>query len=203
MSTTSIIAETLVVGSQAAVWVLLLIRVLVGPGWYQKIDLGLPMPDIVFAGLITALVYTLGILVDMATITFFNFVKTDKPILRIKWLNKKYHQWNRYERVMAPCIEGKSYDFLVNMRRRIRITRGTTLNVFFITITLSLYLYCIDGGSLCLFLVILGGFLLSIFCIIAVGLMEASYYHWQEQVNKCLSLNKKVLICQQETESGD
>lgn len=114
MSTTTIFAELLVIGTGAATWVVFLLLALADP---YNLPL-LQSPDVLAAGYIVAITYLLGVVTDRIADLLIT------P-LWIKGSEPRYYHSMRVRIMCAPESVGRSVEYL---RSRIRICRGWSLN---------------------------------------------------------------------------
>lgn len=133
MATTAIFAEILIVGLQVEAWIALIVLDVFGDDW---IDSG-RLSD--FAALVTILVlataYILGILIDRVADSFFSTIEWKRAGV---WLNRVFGKCSQSLRtpekvsIMRLTVMkdgGEIGSFLDYQRSRMRIARGTVLNL--------------------------------------------------------------------------
>jgi hypothetical protein len=183
MNTTMILAEILIVGIQAAVWVVLFIIAFCGPGWIQEIRNAIKGIELLSSFTILSFLYTLGLFVDSFAYAIFSFLRPQR--LKLNFLKHKYKKLEDDTRIAALCKEGRAFTYFEYIRSRIRILRGTTINLFAIAVALVFSSGELFNTSTSIFPVIFFVFLcliLSIFSVIAVGQMQRAYDRRMYQV---------------------
>jgi 8-oxo-dGTP pyrophosphatase MutT (NUDIX family) len=133
MATTAVVAEILIVGLQAAAWLTLLLLTTFGSDWVDSQRLS----D--FAALTTlgvlAGAYVLGIVVDRAADSIFGSVQKKRLG---RWVNRRFGESSNERRRPADVATmrltamregGALASFLEYQRSRLRVLRGTALNL--------------------------------------------------------------------------
>jgi 8-oxo-dGTP pyrophosphatase MutT (NUDIX family) len=145
MATTAVVAEILIVGLQATAWVTLLLLTIFGTDW---VDSG-ALSD--FAALTTigvlAGAYVLGIVVDRAADSFFSWLRKKRLG---KSLNGRFGESSNERRLPAGVSTmrltamregGALAAFLEYQRSRLRVIRGTAMNLAIGTPVLFAFLW--------------------------------------------------------------
>lgn len=144
MSTTAIVAEIVIVGLEAEAWLGLFVLTIFGRGW---VDLGtLSDFSAVVVVVMIATAYALGVVVDRVADSMFKAIaKTAGGA----WLNRHFgrrsHDWTlparvREMRYLVIRDADQSGAFLDYQRSRIRVARGTALNLAIAALALAAYL---------------------------------------------------------------
>jgi len=126
MTTTAVVAEILVAGAEALIWVVLIALSIIQPrnfSWLGRLkDWTTPLTPVV-----VAVAYALGIIVDRVADSLFKYLfggTSDPADLRLQVLARG----------------DKVTDFLEYIRSRIRVARVTTLNLAVIMVALPIFL---------------------------------------------------------------
>ncbi len=195
----SYVAELLVTGLQAIIWLIFACLIGTGVDW---IDADTPTQLKDWATLITvfvvALAYALGAIVDRIA---------DSALSRIdkRWQRRWFDPGSK-----SKCPESKSLDertsearlqvlsqeqelnkFLEYTRSRIRLARATSFNLILITLTASILLYRTNASWLGIIAVSIAGFVLVLASMYTWRRISRTYYKWlawaEAQLSKQLS----------------
>ena len=129
MSTTVLFVELLVVGIQAFAWIALVIVGLSGPS---------PLDTLLSFGsdhqwlaiiLFSVVGYTTGIVVDRAADVLFLVLAPKTLLLRVPFIARWADRSTSDVRMEVLAQEGTTTQFLEYFRSRVRVVRGTALNV--------------------------------------------------------------------------
>jgi hypothetical protein len=144
VATTAVFAEILIIGLEAAAWVSLLVLDVFGKGWIDPEKL--KGWETLVTLLIVALAYVLGILIDRAADTFWKqagrlfaplFSKLKRPKTEP---DKGKPPFNEMRMTILARGEAALAAFLEYQRSRLRVARGTVLNLVAIIPTGAIYL---------------------------------------------------------------
>ncbi len=144
MATTAVVAEILIIGLQAEAWLALLLLAIVGTEWIDldKLAKFAALDTIV----VVAVAYVLGILVDRMSDSLFDRLEYERPF---RWLNRRFGRWSHdlslpagvgSMRMRVLKDGGAMAGFLDYQRSRMRIVRGTAVNVALSLVAAPLYL---------------------------------------------------------------
>lgn len=143
MSTTAVVAEILIVGLEAEAWLALLVVTIFGSGW---IDLETPSKFVpIVLVLVLAVAYVLGVIVDRTADTSFKWFG-DTPLG--SWSNrtfgKKSETWllPAHEQTMRSAVMragGETATFIDYQRSRLRVARGTAINLVVALLVAGVY----------------------------------------------------------------
>ena len=197
MSTTAIFVELLIIGIQAAVWIILLCQALF-PGKVEMSALeNYEEWAALFTVIIFALCYTVGMIIDRIAdkifsiiINFFSFVK----ILNCEFFKILFGSKENGTPIMQVTIkEQKAVEYFAYIRSRMRIMRSTTLNI--LITTLVIVPFALEKGiSLFIINFIFSiGLILTCLCFILTLSLECNFNKRQEEMRKELKRkpNKK------------
>ncbi len=186
MNTTALIVEILVVGFQAFSAILILLWLLIPQIITQLFQLLLSYKSYsaLLTLIVTAVVYTIGIIMDRLAVYFANGIWPIIPKACRGWLEEKHRasleEEDNYVRALHK--EKVLSGLIANHQSRMRIARGTMFNVFLfgILITLALifkhkYEPCV---SIALYLLIL------FFAILIWGMHKVTFHVRINQVRK-------------------
>lgn len=137
MATTAVFAEILIVGLEAAAWVSLLVLDVFGRGWIDPEKL--KGWETLVTLLIVALAYVLGILIDRVADTIWKQVGRLLGALRTEPDKGKPTYAEMRMEILARG-ETALAAFLEYQRSRLRVARGTVLNLVAIIPTGAIYL---------------------------------------------------------------
>jgi 8-oxo-dGTP pyrophosphatase MutT (NUDIX family) len=144
VSTTAVVAEILIVGLEAEAWLAVLVLVVFGRGWVDADTLARFGPVLLLV--VVAAAYALGVIVDRGADSLF---KRLEQTAFGTWLNDRFGkgsaEWQLPGRVreMRFAILAKGggvATFLDYQRSRIRVVRGTALNLLCGTVVVVWYL---------------------------------------------------------------
>lgn len=197
MNTTAIFVELLVIGIQAAIWVVL---------FAVSVDKDLPKMDISarlhdWEGLVAvgvfAACYSLGILVDRLADVFFLLTRPNLFIRNSPRLRRVHAKIGKSKSDVASLElafhEGKASEYFEYFKARSRITRALTLNAFFITVAsltfgiayrevvyLPLYvpIVAVVGGGVC------------VLSFLATGMLQFAYETRRDALERLLQEEK-------------
>jgi hypothetical protein len=193
MATTAIIAEILVTGLQATVWLTFASLSATGLNWITG-ETAVQMQD--WAGLITVFVlgfaYTLGIIVDRVADSLLHPI--DKRFRPKRFGSKLPSVANARLEVMSKNEELTR--FLDFVRSRMRLARATCLNLILITLTAAVLLATqTSAGYLQIMGAVAGGLTLFSLSAFAWRRISQTYYKRLEQAYK--------IVLQQQRDSGE
>lgn len=167
MNTTALFVELIVIGTGAAIWLILLLVSIFGytwVSWKETTALVALIP-------VLSLIYVLGIVVDY--LVFLLYSKWDKRLRRYKFPNNEEYESARiyvYTYATGNIINRLEYD-----RSRIRIVRAWSINFCFLAINTLIFVWV--QLSLMRLNLRLG---ISIFSVLAFGIGIAStLYVWR------------------------
>ncbi|MBU7586840.1 MAG: hypothetical protein KAF91_28985 [Nostoc sp. TH1S01] len=167
MNTTALFVELIVIGTGAAIWLILLLLGIFGytwVAWKETTALVALIP-------VLSLVYVLGIVVDY--LAFLLYGKWDKRLRRHKFPNNEEYESARiyvYTYATSNIINRLEYD-----RSRIRIVRAWSINFFILAINTIIFVWI--QLSVIHFSLRLG---ISMFSTLAFGIGVAStLYVWR------------------------
>lgn len=133
MSTTAVVAEILIVGLEAEAWLCLLVVTIFGSDWID-LDAAAPFASILLV-LVLAVAYVLGVIVDRTADTAF---KSFSGSRLGGWSNRTFgkssEEWllpAREQTMRAVVMRdgGGSATFIDYQRSRLRVARGTAINL--------------------------------------------------------------------------
>jgi len=197
MNTTSIFFEILVVGIQASLWIFL------GLGSFDIV----PLKNMNFADIkewltlllpvLFCLCYTLGIVIDRLADALCMLYSPEKNLFKIEVFRKmKLKVLTSNEDVVNLRIqlkEGQLSKYFSYIKSRLRVLRGTTLNLLLLTIFSLIYFFRQEASNLTLSqtivysaLIIIGGTAATIVTWISVALIQFSYRQRQKEVENLL-----------------
>ncbi len=130
MNTTALFAEILVVGLEAEGWIFLLVLAGLGTGWLADLDV-LGGWEALFTLLVLATAYVLGVLVDRSADTLFRWSEKKPLKPRVDFPEMRLEVMDRSEGMAK---------FLDYQRSRLRVARGTLLNLPFLVLGVALFL---------------------------------------------------------------
>jgi hypothetical protein len=193
MATTAIIAEILVTGLQATVWLAFASLSATGLNWITE-ETVIQLQD--WAGLITVFVlgfaYTLGIIVDRVADSLLHPI--DKRFRPKRFGSKLPSVANARLEVMSKNEELTR--FLDFVRSRMRLARATCLNLILITLTAAVLLATqTSAGYLEIMGAVAGGLILFSLSAFAWRRISQTYYKRLEQAYK--------IVLQQQRDSGE
>jgi len=183
MHTTVIFAELLIIGVQAAVWVILLIIAFFGTGWIQDVKSAIEGIEVLSTITILALLYTFGIIVDTISIVVFFVLRPQKFVESLNLMKRRYEKDDL--RITALCEESRAFTYFEYVRSRIRVMRGTAINFCAISIALMFSgsdIFKSSLSTLTVITLIILCLMLTVISVIAVGQMEASHDRRLEQM---------------------
>jgi hypothetical protein len=124
--TVAVFAEILIVGLEAAVWILLTILTIFGNDWVDPAEL--EGWETLVTVLILASAYVLGVLMDRMANTILTKLRPDRDKTpERKWATARLE-------IMARIGGVSLIQFLEYLRSRVRIARGTVVNFFLIAL---------------------------------------------------------------------
>jgi 8-oxo-dGTP pyrophosphatase MutT (NUDIX family) len=144
VSTTAVVAEILIVGLEAEAWLAVLLLVVFGQGWVDPDTLA--KFGSVLLLVVVAAAYGLGVIVDRASDSIF---KRLEDTAFGAWLNRRFGRSSaemelparvRTMRFAVLAKGGGVATFLDYQRSRMRVVRGTALNLALGTVTVVWYL---------------------------------------------------------------
>jgi hypothetical protein len=183
MTTTAIFVELLIIGIQAAVWVILLCAA-VGVRLPASFDLSTASEwEVLVTAVAATACYSLGILIDRLADLASLLAKPSKFLLRIRFFSnlRSSLATTRLEGTPFELAfrEGRVLEFFSYYRSRIRLVRALTLNAFLATLSALLYglLSYRSGRELVIFLggVIVVGGAITVSSFLTTGLLEIQY----------------------------
>jgi 8-oxo-dGTP pyrophosphatase MutT (NUDIX family) len=165
VSTTAVVAEILIVGLEAEAWLALLVVTIFGAGWIDLATASKFAPMLLV--LMLAAAYVLGIIVDRIADTAFRFFNGTGVG---QWNNRRFGKasegWklHAHEKTMRMAVMregGGMASFVDYQRSRIRVARGTALNLLIGIIIGGVYFAWREGwGDVVRFEALLVGLLL-------------------------------------------
>jgi hypothetical protein len=194
-TSTAYVAEILVTGLQATIWLILAVLIVVGVDWINEPTAYEQLTN--WATLITVFVvgfaYALGVIVDRVA---------DSALHRIdRWFRKKWFDTGysspgpvQAARLQVMAQEEALNDFLGYVRSRMRLARATSFNLILITTTASVLLATRTSASCSeIMATIVGGLGLSLFSVFAWARISRTYYRRLKQANRRLKQAKQGL----------
>ncbi|MFN6483339.1 MULTISPECIES: hypothetical protein [unclassified Nostoc] len=167
MNTTALFVELIVIGTGAAIWLIILLLSIFGYTWIPWKE----TTALVALIPVLSVVYVLGIVVDY--LAFLLYGKWDKRLRRQKFINKEESESARiyvYTYATINIINRLEYD-----RSRIRIVRAWSINCFILAISTLIFVW--SQLSLMRFSLRLS---LSIFSALAFGIgIVSTLYVWR------------------------
>lgn len=145
MSTTTLYAELIVVGSGAAIFILLLFYSVIGnSSWLTKIGELTPIGSAFSLIPVLSVIYLLGIVVSGMGYWLFESLETRLREKKLSCINRKY---NEIRNALYTTSEGKNLIEAFEFRRsKIRICRGWFINSFLIIA--ALFYCCVWTGTI-------------------------------------------------------
>jgi len=135
MPTVAVLAELLIVGTQALVWCYVWAVVFLGPDW--RVAYAISMPESVLTLLLIALAYTLGIAIDRladSALTTIGRVLNRGRILARQPMDERDDFQKMRLRVLVA--EGAVTPYLGYTRSRLRVARSTVFNAMLLLLGL-------------------------------------------------------------------
>lgn len=186
MATTALFVEILIVGLEAAVWLVLLGLTLAGspaPGWSELEKYAKAYKDwatLVTAGVLGA-AYVVGIIVDRLAETAHRWFEGTRPGTLINWYCGRGSHWYGFparvaEMRLAVMNESEGIaGFLDYQRSRVRIVRATVVNVALALLFAGTYVAGLPKGVPMLWSVLAPGLLLLAASVYASEQIHAAY----------------------------
>lgn len=178
MSTTVIFAEILIVGVQTMIWLTLLIISYCGVGWIHGVKEAIEGIEVLATVTLMTLIYTLGIMMDLFSNGIFSLIlRPERFLIKIELIKRRYVARNEDGRISISCELGGALDILKSVRSRIKVLRGTAVNLIALVVVLmiSIQKFSISIGMFSYILLVFVIFLLAVISIIAVGILEVLY----------------------------
>ena len=177
MNTTAILVEILMLGIQGFVWLTLIILSIFGHGWVTPAVQAVKGWEIILSFIFLGVFYTVGIFLDRVADVLFVLLNPERKLIQYKWIQHKAEVAHADARMAVLAKENRATDFLENIRSRIRIARATVLNVPLITLSAIIFLASRTNHAsfLILFLVFLTGALVTLFCMLFLGVLQVTY----------------------------
>lgn len=192
MITTAIIAEVLIIGMEASIWLLFLALALFGYEWLPMVKNFLNGWESLALIYVIGFCYVLGILVDRVADVIFDFIRPQTllgKIKRVKRLSDYSHSQDSHIKALAR--EGRAHLFLEYINIRIRITRSSALNFFLITVFSLLFvvkkLTSTDGSiqwNIVIFILVVG-VALTILSALVKSVLEITF---KERVSQAYNI---------------
>jgi hypothetical protein len=181
MSTTAVFAEILIIGIQAAIWVVLLIISFFGYAWILTVSSSLENWIVPIVVILFSLFYTLGIIIDRLADLLFLVIKPKDFFLKSKWKRLAQEQAHSGTHVAILLKDGHASTFFEYIRSRIRIVRATVVNLFLTLLSALIFiarqcdsLGCTPKTNLILVVILIGISSIGI-TLLALGLLQITY----------------------------
>lgn len=199
MATTGLVAELIVVGLQAILWINVLLVGIFGHQAVFKFISILASAEAVFAAVLLAVAYTIGVVVDRLCLVAVLGLGIEKFFCEGKWFRAKAKPRMNEQFLLVYQVTNNLDTFYYYVMRRTRITCATAVNMALLAIAI-LATYLINPDTFSTAWVFIGTFtaiaLFSLVSFMAYGTLAFSMVYRGKQI-------LDMAAAQKQSECGD